>query len=70
MRHSVTTTFPVNHTTPGKEHLRLAYQLYASQVTDLHRLRTNREFSLIGLRVYSQLMREVLALLSEKEDIK
>jgi hypothetical protein len=50
--------------------LRLAYQLYESQVTDLHRLRTTREFRLIGLRVYSQLMREVLALLSEKEGIK
>ena len=50
--------------------VRLAYQLNESQVTNLRRLRATREVSLNRAVSYSEVVREALDLLFEKEGLK
>ena len=56
---------------PNKEQTkRLAYELYVSQIAKLRRLRATRELSRNETVSYSQLVREAVDLLFEKEGLK
>ncbi len=56
---------------PKKERTkRLAYDLYVSQIAQLRRVRATRELSRNETVSYSQLVREAVDLLFEKEGIK
>ena len=59
----------VQHPKNGQT-VRLAYQLNESQVTNLRRLRATREVSLNRAVSYSEVVREALDLLFEKEGLK
>ena len=59
----------VHHPKNGQT-VRLAYQLNASQVTNLRRLRATREVSLNRTVSYSEVVREALDLLFEREGLK
>jgi hypothetical protein len=54
----------------NKQTVRLAYQLNESQVTSLRRLRATREVLLNRAVSYSEVVREALDLLFEKEGLK